>query len=176
MLALILINSAINSGIELFYKIIHRLIHVITWCQLNIFKQENVMMILTITSLLISILGILITVGIFLFSTLQLRKGVKTAFQIDVRKRPSTELIETRKDSKKAIKKHIRNCLIFRTSWRQCHESFLPCFLEKYNKLTEYQKLIYLIMRCTKDYLLLHESFKIPYLSMRAVDFLRSPS
>ncbi len=34
-------------------------------------------------SLMVSIIGIVVTVGIFLLPTLQLRNGVKTAFQFD---------------------------------------------------------------------------------------------
>jgi len=37
-------------------------------------------------SLIVSIAGIIVTVAAFIWSTLQLRNGVKIAFQIDVRK------------------------------------------------------------------------------------------
>lgn len=41
---------------------------------------------LTTISLAVSIIGVVITVVLFILSTLQLRHGVKTAFDIDIRK------------------------------------------------------------------------------------------
>lgn len=41
---------------------------------------------LTTIGLAVSIIGVVITVGLFVLSTLQLRHGIKTAFDMDIRK------------------------------------------------------------------------------------------